>query len=144
MTLIAVFCTTHDESRPLQQSDASRHEPASVRVDIDMNMKHQMMHFTCDFTFVLTETFIIISSSFLLVCFCGIFNNRYLILRRLLAFNFSSISLFLFIFTLEHSLFILTESFSRFAALFLLNFEPILRGFYAALGSLLLLPPPVA
>lgn len=25
--LIGAFCTTHDESRPLQHNDASRHEP---------------------------------------------------------------------------------------------------------------------
>lgn len=59
MTLIGVFWTTHDESRPLQHKDASRHEPASVCSNIDINIKHQMMHFTFDFTFILTETFIV-------------------------------------------------------------------------------------
>lgn len=59
--LIGVFCTTHDESRPLQQSAESRHEPASVWiVTIDKSTRHPTMHFTFDFTRLLTDTFIIV------------------------------------------------------------------------------------
>lgn len=102
MTLIGVFWTTQDESRPLQHSDASRHEPASDCFNIDTNTKHQMMRFTFDFTLMLTETFII--DTFYVSSFYGDPNNwenRYFIsfLRRKSSFSLSNFQFLLCLFS---------------------------------------------
>lgn len=134
MTLIGVFWTTHDESRPLQHKDASRHEPASVCSNIDINIKHQMMHFTFDFTFILTETFIV-DWHFLCPPFMALPTiekiDTFSFLHRKSSFSLSNFQFLLCLFShLNTFCLSFTISFSWVAALFSFNFQPISRCFF--------------
>lgn len=109
-----------------QAPDDALHMWFHFCVDRDFHHYWLFMDFFNNLIFETSPT-----SRFQFFFFISIFSFFSVCLRTQTLFS-SSFSFFLFI---------LTESFSRFAALFLLNFEPIWRRFHAAFFRTLLLLP---